>query len=224
MNFESEFRQIGDADVTDIKKLIQDLKPEAWSKTPLIPGDEAFKDIDTLYLAWDSDLRHVNPTRHPMLATFSSPLRSIFQQVADFYEGAIQWRTFFERFGQGFFIRANFVRLGAGKAITAHRDKAFSLVHSHQIHVPVRTSDDVVFTIGDVAMNMLEGEIVEINNRLAYSLENKGQDDCIHLILDWVVPGEPCCCAVHTHPGVPCSPQACEKTDQQESQCDCLNR
>ncbi len=224
MNFESEFRQIGEVDVSEIKRLINELKPESWNENSIRQNVyDVHADTETINLAWDSDFRHVNPTRHPMLQTFAEPLRPMFQLIADYYENSVRWQDYFRKNGHGYFIRANIVKLIAGGKIKEHRDKNFSLAHSHRIHIPIITNDKVIFNIGDLSMNMLEGEVIEINNRMNHSVVNDSQQDRVHLILDWVVPGEPCCCADKTHPGIPCSPQACLETDRLKIACHCFS-
>jgi len=52
------------------------------------------------------------------------------------------------------------------------------------------TNDDVFFDIGEMTLNLLQGEIVEINNQLSHRIRNDCNQDAVHLILDWVIPGE----------------------------------
>jgi len=83
------------------------------------------------------------------------------------------------------------------------------------------TNDAVWFSVGSETINMREGQLYEINNRRLHSVENKGSDDRVHLILDFVLPSERCCCGERLHPDTRCSPQACKETDRWNTPCEC---
>ena len=74
--------------------------------------------------------------------------------------------------------------------IPSHTDDDFSMQHAHRIYIPLLTNDDVFFDIGEMTLNLLQGEIVEINNQLSNRIRNDCNQDAVHLILDWVIPGE----------------------------------
>jgi hypothetical protein len=89
------------------------------------------------------------------------------------------------------------------------------------VHFPIVTNDKVLFTVGSQTVNMQEGMLYEINNRRKHSVANRGDADRIHLIIDFVLPGEQCCCGARLHPYTLCSPQACRDTDQMKIPCVC---
>ena len=122
----------------------------------------------------------------------------------------------------GYFVRANLVRLQSAGAITEHTDNNFSLVHSHRVHLPIITNAEVGFSVGNETINMKEGELWEINNRRLHTVNNAGSEDRVHLILDYVIPGEKCCCGEKLHPLTVCNPQACEMTDHLKIKCVCF--
>ena len=88
----------------------------------------------------------------------------------------------------GKIMRALLVKLTAGKTIRPHVDiVGFSLVVCRRIHIPVQTNENCYFTVGDDRRNLKIGEIWEINNdKQKHSVENFGEEDRIHLIVDWV--------------------------------------
>ena len=215
MNFTGEYRSIGDIDITEIKQLINNLSEEHWLDNETRQNRyEVHQDTETIALVWDEDFRHSKPTKQPALEMFSSAIRPALTKIADYYESSEKWRKYFEVKAHGYFVRANFVKLKAGGKISAHQDNNFSLAHSHRIHIPIITNDEVTFDIGEMTMNLLEGEIVEINNRKMHSVTNNSKFDRVHLILDWVVPGEKCCCGEKLRPTVPCDPVVCLKSDR----------
>ncbi len=153
---------------------------------------------------------------------FAPAIQQVLDTVSHYYEALPAATTLLGQLGSGYFIRANLVRLNPGGEITAHQDKNFSLAHSHRIHIPIVTNEQVLFMVGSETINMREGEIFEINNRRIHSVRNDGVDGRVHLILDWVTPDEPCCCSQKTHPGEPCSPEACIGTDRMTIPCVCF--
>jgi hypothetical protein len=87
----------------------------------------------------------------------------------------------------GFIFRAILVLLPAGKEITPHKDKGESLAIPRRIHIPIYTNQECLFTVGETTKNLKEGEIWEIDNSgKMHSVSNKGSEDRIHLIVDWV--------------------------------------
>jgi aspartyl/asparaginyl beta-hydroxylase (cupin superfamily) len=85
-------------------------------------------------------------------------------------------------------MRALLVKLTSGKSIRPHVDVVgFSLVIGRRIHIPIQTNDDCFFTVGDDKRNLKLGELWEINNdKKMHSVENFGDTDRIHLIVDWI--------------------------------------
>ena len=61
------------------------------------------------------------------------------------------------------------------------------LKKSKRIHIPIVTNPECIFTVGDNSINMKVGEIWEMNNdKMQHSVHNNGDEDRIHLIIDWV--------------------------------------
>ncbi|KAA1188414.1 aspartyl/asparaginyl beta-hydroxylase domain-containing protein [Pseudohalioglobus sediminis] len=87
-------------------------------------------------------------------------------------------------------IRAMAARLVSGAVITPHRDAHPSFHVGHRIHVPIRTNSRVRFTIDGRPYKFEVGRAYEINNQLQHSVMNKGDDDRIHFIFDYVPASE----------------------------------
>lgn len=223
MNFPGNFKTIADANIEMLKDLVLQLTPGHWNDdTTRQQRYEAHRDTQTISLVYDYDFRHTNPTKRPALELFAPAYRQILTVIADFYEAPAEEAALWRGYGHGYFIRTTLVALSPGGEIATHQDKNFSLAHSHRVHVPVVTNDKVFFTVGNETINMQEGEIVEINNRREHSVRNEGKDSRVHLILDWVNPGETCCCSARIHPGIPCSPEECLDTDRLKIPCQCF--
>lgn len=87
----------------------------------------------------------------------------------------------------GKIMRAILVNLPSGKSIPPHVDEARSLSLCRRIHIPIQTNEKCFFTVGGDKRNLKLGEIWEINNdKQMHSVDNLGEFDRIHLIIDWV--------------------------------------
>ena len=222
MNFQGSFAKIGDVDTEQLASLAGQIGEEEWEADLFRQNRyEVHRDTQTVGLVFDPDYRHSHPTRLPMLQRFESALRPVLEMVADHFEESEKGRTLIEQFGMGYFVRASVVRLRAGGIITPHTDNNFSLAHSHRVHVPIVTNEQVLFAVGSQTIHMGVGEIYEINNRRNHSVMNRGDSGRIHLILDFVLPGEQCCCGKLLHPHTLCSPVACRDTDYLKIPCRC---
>jgi hypothetical protein len=89
---------------------------------------------------------------------------------------------------EGKIMRALLVKLMSGKSIRPHIDTVgFSLVICRRIHIPIETNENCFFTVGNDKRNLKIGELWEINNdKREHSVNNLGDTDRIHLIIDWV--------------------------------------
>ncbi|MGI9205076.1 MAG: aspartyl/asparaginyl beta-hydroxylase domain-containing protein [Woeseiaceae bacterium] len=222
MNFPGNFFHIGNIEIGELQQLVQALTEEQWESFAIRQKRyEVHKDTQTIGLVYDLDFRHSHPTRLPALQTFDAALRPTLFMTADHFEETETGKRLIEEHGLGYFVRASLVKLLAGCSIAPHQDMNFSLTHSHRVHLPIITNDDVLFTVGGETLNMREGQLFEINNRRMHSVCNNGAEDRIHLILDYVMRGERCCCGIKHHPDTLCSPQACMETDRQRIPCTC---
>jgi hypothetical protein len=88
----------------------------------------------------------------------------------------------------GTIIRAMAAKLVAGGKIRPHRDSHPSFHHSHRIHVPITTNRRVRFMIEGRPYQLEAGQAYELNNQKMHSVMNKGQEDRITFIFDYIPP------------------------------------
>ena len=88
----------------------------------------------------------------------------------------------------GTVIRAMAAKLVAGGKITPHTDRHPSFHRGHRIHVPITTNPRVRFMIDGRPYQFKVGEAYEINNQMTHSVMNKGGEDRITFIFDYVPP------------------------------------
>ena len=221
MNFDSNFRKLGCIQLDGIKSKVEALTEAEWGADSW--RQEKYKIhrwTQTISLAFDLDFRHENPTIYEKYYEFEEDLKPVFEQIKTYYSELFGDK---ENVADSYFIRINLVKLLAKGEIPAHNDKNFSLTHGHRIHIPIITNDQVMFTVAEEKIAMPEGEIWEINNKKIHYVENLSDHDRVHMIIDWVIPGERCCCSLRLRPDVPCSPQACQQTDYSPIVCQCLS-
>ena len=88
----------------------------------------------------------------------------------------------------GTVIRAMAAKLLSGKNISPHVDKHESFHRGHRIHIPITTNPRVRFMIDGRPYQFRVGEAYEINNQMRHSVANKGTEDRITFIFDYVPP------------------------------------
>ncbi len=222
MNFDGSFQKIAQLDVAPLKLLVSRLTPQHWvAERSRQSRYEVHKDTQTIPLVYDADFRHTNPTLHPAMQMFGDELKRLLAPIAKHYDNTESGKSLSAIHGHGFCIRATLVRLNPGGTIDAHQDKNYSLAHSHRIHIPLITNPQVMFQVGAQKKHLSEGEVVEINNRREHMVENPSHFERVHLIIDWVITGEQCCCSSKTHPGIPCAVDVCLETDRLKIACNC---
>ena len=86
----------------------------------------------------------------------------------------------------GTVVRAMAAKLLVGGIISPHVDKHPSFHHGHRIHVPITSNPRVRFMIDGQPYQFKVGEAYEINNQKMHSVMNKGTDDRITFIFDYI--------------------------------------
>ncbi len=86
----------------------------------------------------------------------------------------------------GTVIRAMAAKLLPGRNIASHWDKHPSFHCGHRIHIPIQTNPRVRFNVDGYPYQFKVGQAYEINNQKTHSVINKGNEDRIHFIFDYV--------------------------------------
>ena len=101
-------------------------------------------------------------------------LEPLVNRIADYYQN------------NGFLVRMLLTQMAPGSEIPEHVDSGPALMNCHRVHIPITTNDKVIFTVDGEKKNMQVGEFWEIDNSQDHSVENQGNEDRIHLIVDWM--------------------------------------
>ena len=86
----------------------------------------------------------------------------------------------------GTIVRAMAAKLLAGGIIKPHVDGHPSFHSGHRIHVPITTNSRVRFMIDGQPFKFEVGKAYEINNQKTHSVMNKGKEDRITFIFDYI--------------------------------------
>ena len=86
----------------------------------------------------------------------------------------------------GLVVRAMAAKLVSGGIIMPHFDNHPSFLIGHRIHVPITTNSRVRFMIDGKPYRFEVGKAYELNNQKQHSVMNKGSEDRITFIFDYI--------------------------------------
>ena len=191
MDIGKDATKLGEFDIDALVAGVHALTEEQWladdSRQKIF---HAHNSTRTIKLIADTDFRHQDPTTHADFDWFQADLAPLMDHVRAHYSQTLRQRTLIDRHGPGYFVRCILTLLPAGYEIAPHIDEGYSLKRAHRIHVPIVSNDETEFRVGDTTLHMRVGEMWEINNRRIHAVRNGGSTARIHLIMDYVQPGE----------------------------------
>ena len=180
MNIDSRLRELGDVDAAPLVQAILALDEGAWREEKY--RQEAFdvhKQTESVVMVF------VNLEVWPIIEIKKEPGWDRLAHVAVPVMHDIIERCYPKG---GTIIRAMAAKLLAGGKITPHTDTHPSFHIGHRIHVPITTNGRVRFMIDGRPHRFEVGKAYEINNQMNHSVANKGADDRITFIFDYVPP------------------------------------
>ncbi len=191
MNFANDAQKLGSFDVSELARVVASFEDEVWNAdASRQQAFSAHSSTQTLKLIADADFRHTDPTVHSLFHTLEPHIRPFMEHARGAYLQTLRQRRVAEDNGPGYFIRAILTRLPPGAEIRPHIDEGESLKRCHRIHVPLISNPAALFMVGRLKFHMPVGEMWEINNRRTHAVSNGGDQARIHLIMDYVQPGE----------------------------------
>ena len=178
MNIDSPLRELGPVDSEALRDVILSLDDETWREN--LTRQEEFEvhrstESVVMYFVDLDQWPDVEVTKEPgfkYLSELALPLMNDI--ISRCYQPG------------GTVIRAMAAKLLAGQKITRHWDKHPSFHCGHRIHIPITTNPRVRFMIDGQPYRFKVGEAYEINNQLHHSVMNKGNEDRITFIFDYV--------------------------------------
>ena len=93
-------------------------------------------------------------------------------------------------YGAGFIDTIILALMPGNHTLIPPKDNGYSLMRTHRTHIPLITNKDVLFKVGEKvasseSKHMNVGEIWEINNARIHEVNNNGNDDRIHMIVNY---------------------------------------
>lgn len=180
MNIETPLRELGAVDSTALRDAILAQDEAAWREDKSRQEDyEVHYDTESIVLVFvdlDSwpDIVVSQEAGWDRLSNVALPLMNDI--ISRLYPPG------------GTVIRAMAAKLLAGKKITPHTDRHKSFHAGHRIHVPITTNPRVRFMIDGQPYQLQVGQAYELNNQKMHSVMNKGSEDRITFIFDYVPP------------------------------------
>ena len=182
MNIDTALRALGPVDVEPLRATILAQEDAAWHEDQY--RQEAF---DVHHKTESIVMLFVDLEHWPELVVSQEPGWVRLSNVALPLMNDIITRCYEPG---GTVIRAMAAKLLAGANILPHVDKHPSFGHGHRIHIPITTNPRVRFMVDGRPYKFRVGEAYEINNQKTHSVMNKGGDDRITFIFDYVPRGQ----------------------------------
>jgi aspartyl/asparaginyl beta-hydroxylase len=182
LDIESPLRDLGDVDPTALQRAILAAEDDEWLANQLRQSrfDVHYKTQSLIMIFTETEdwpRAHISrDSGWDRLAPAAQPLME--QILAQHYPPG------------GRIIRAIAAKLTPGSVIKPHRDAHPSFHAGHRIHIPITTNPRVRFTVDGGPCIMQIGRAYEINNQLQHSVMNRGTEDRIHFIFDYIPPSQ----------------------------------
>ncbi len=180
MNIDTALRELGAVDITAMRDAILAQDDVAWKEDNYRQEEfEVHHDTESIVIVF------VDLDKWPEIVVSQEPGWPRLSAVALPVMNDIISRLYPPG---GTVIRAMAAKLLAGKKITPHMDRHPSFHAGHRIHVPITTNPRVRFMIDGQPHQLKVGEAYELNNQKTHSVMNKGGEDRITFIFDYVPP------------------------------------
>jgi hypothetical protein len=178
MNIDVPLRKLGPVNIAALSKAILEQNEEAWNEDRYRQEEfEVHHQTESIVVLF------VDLARWPEVIVSREPGWERLAEVAL----PLMNEIISTRYPQGgTVIRAMAAKLVAGGKITPHVDRHPSFHLGHRIHVPITTNRRVRFMIDGQPYQFKVGEAYEINNQKMHSVMNKGSEDRITFIFDYV--------------------------------------
>lgn len=180
MDIDTPLRELGEVDCAALRDAILALDDKAWKE-----DNYRQEEFEVHYNTESIVLVFVDIDSWPEIVVSQEPGWERLSDVALPVMNDIITRLYPPG---GTVIRAMAAKLLAGKNITPHVDRHESFHKGHRIHIPITTNPRVRFMIDGKPYQFKVGEAYELNNQKTHSVMNKGSDDRITFIFDYVPP------------------------------------
>ncbi len=120
---------------------------------------------------------------HPVMMIYSDPTCTEFADTP-FLDDAPCFRDVLESFHCPL-QSVRLMKLSPGSRIKEHTDHDLAAERgTARLHIPITTNDDVVFRLNGTRVVLKEGECWYLRLSDPHSVENNGESDRVHLVID----------------------------------------
>lgn len=181
MDIDLPIRTLGEVDISPLKEAVLSLADRDWQAQKIRQNEyEVHRQTESVVLVFTDgqgwpNIEVSKEYGWDLLADSAFPI--MHGLISEHYPSG------------GTIIRAMVAKLPAGNIIKPHVDRHPSFHAGHRIHVPVTTNPRVRFMIEGRPYQLEVGRAYELNNQKKHSVMNKGKEDRITLIFDYVPPG-----------------------------------
>ena len=178
MNIDTPVRELGQIDINPLREVVLNQEQSIWDQSTIRQEEfevhKATKSILMLF-ANIENWPEIEVRREEGWSFLADSALPVMNQIinSNYQPG-------------GTVIRAMAAKLLSGENIASHWDKHPSFHCGHRIHVPIKTNSRVRFNIDGFPHQFNVGEAYEINNQKTHSVINKGDEERIHFIFDYV--------------------------------------
>jgi hypothetical protein len=178
MEIEGTLRELGPVDSGPLIEAVMAQDENAWKANQFRQqAYDVHTQTESLVMIFCDGWPELEVTREAAWDALNETATPLMQTIID---------TFYPPGGT--VIRAMAAKLKAGGIISPHRDTHPSFTHSHRIHVPVTANPGVRFMINGRPHRLRVGNAYEINNQMNHSVMNRGKEDRITFIFDYLPP------------------------------------
>ena len=180
MNIDRPLRTLGTVDSRPLARAIRSASEVQWRENQYRQrAFEVHADTQSLILL-SADVSHwpqLSVSRAAAWDLLAAHAQPLMRQIID---------SHYPR--GGVIIRSMAARLPPGGTIKPHVDAHPSFCCSHRVHVPITSNERVRFTIDGRPYRLRCPQVYEINNQSVHSVMNRGKEDRITFIFDYIPP------------------------------------
>ena len=181
MNIDGPLRELGEIDASALRDRILQQEEAAWHEDEFRQQTfDVHRETESIVMIFvdDSNWPQLEVRKEPGWDRIADVALPVMHEIIEkHYEPG------------GTIIRAVAAKLLPGAKILPHRDSHPSFHVGHRIHVPITTNPRVRFMIDGRPYQLELGQAYEINNQMKHSVANKGKEDRITFIFDYVPAG-----------------------------------
>lgn len=167
---------IGKINIDAIKDWLMSKDQDIWSLNEIRQQTfSVHKDTQSIVLKWSKNSDTTSPVEtSPLYSEFEPLILPILNIIQDHF-----------KYEKPIIRKMMLAKLKKGGVISEHIDAAIALRMVHRIHIAITSNDDVHFYIDEEDFHFDVGSIIEFDNTRYHAVYNKGNEDRIHLIIDY---------------------------------------